>query len=87
MKFYFNLDSDDDLSSKKSSTKPKFSTTMIGSNNNEHFSSCSPLPKILNDNPHEAVIDGKYILMSKYFPIYYFVRFEKKILLFLLYLL
>ncbi|CAI6371015.1 unnamed protein product [Macrosiphum euphorbiae] len=50
-------DSDNDLASKKSSTKPKFSTTMIGSDNNEHFSSCSPLPKLLNDYPHEAIID------------------------------
>ncbi|KAF0715974.1 DUF4806 domain-containing protein, partial [Aphis craccivora] len=49
-------DSDNDQSSKKSSTKPKFSTTMTGSDN-ENFSGCSPLPKILNDYPHEVVID------------------------------
>jgi len=43
---------------------------MTGSDN-ENFSGCSPLPKILNDYPHEIVIDGKNILMSKYFTIYY----------------
>lgn len=60
---------------------------MIGSDNNGQFSSCSPLPKILNDYPHKAVIDSKNILMSKYFTIYCFVSFEKKKLLFFLYLL
>jgi len=52
---------------------------MIGSDNNEHFSGCTPLPNILNNYPHEAVIDGNNILISKYFTILYcFVSFGKK---------
>lgn len=87
MKFYFNLDSENDLSSKKFSTKPKFSTSMIGSDNNEHFSSYFPLRKILNDYPHEVIINGKNILMSKYFIIYCLVNFEKKTIILDIYLL